>query len=147
MLRAPRLTAASSATVAVVALCVSACGDDAERDSRDRPPAPIIVTASISTDKVSVSPTSFGAGPITLVVTNQTDRSQQITLESADDPGARETGTRQETSPINPLDTASLSANVRQGAYRVHVRGNDIRPAKLEVGQERPSSQQDLLLP
>jgi hypothetical protein len=36
---------------------------------------------------------------------------------------------------------------VPQGAYRVHVKGDDISAAKLDVGEERASSQQDLLLP
>jgi hypothetical protein len=146
MLRAPRLHLALGAMFAVAAL-VAGCGEQAVHTNDDRPAAPILITASINKNEVSVSPTKFGAGPITLVVTNQTDRSQQITLESADDPGGDQPGTRQETGPINPRDTASLAAVVRQGDYRVHVRGDDIRPAQIAVGDERPSSQQDLLLP
>jgi type IV pilus biogenesis protein CpaD/CtpE len=148
MLRAPRLHAVPGSAIAVVVVAlVAGCGDTAKVKNDDRPPAPIIVTASISKGKVSVSPTSFGAGPITLVITNQTDRSQQITLESADDPGSSQAGIRQETGPINPQDTASLAADVREGSYQVHVRGDDIRSATVDVGAERESSQQDLLLP
>jgi hypothetical protein len=146
MLRVPRAHAALGATIAVAGLVVG-CGGGATHENKDRPPAPIVITASIGKSKVSVSPTSFGAGPITLVITNQTDRSQQITLESSDGPGSGQTGIRQETGPINPQDTASLAADVRRGSYQVHVRGNGIRPAQLDVGAERPSSQQDLLLP
>ena len=146
MRRLSRLHAALGAT-AMAAPLVVGCGDSGTHANEERPPSPIVVTASISKDKVSVSPASFGAGPIRLIVTNQTDRSQQITLESADEPGSGETGIRQETGPINPRDTAALAATVRQGAYRVHVKGNDISSAKLDVGEERDSSQQDLLLP
>ena len=145
MLRAPRLHAVLGSVIAVVV--IAGCGDDSDYKNTDRPPAPILVTAHIGKGKVSVSPSTFGAGPINVVITNQTDRSQQITLESADDPGSTTIGTKQETGPINPQDTANLSANVKQGTYRLHVRGDDIRAASLDVGAERESSQQDLLLP
>lgn len=143
----PRTAAAVLGATAVAPLLLLGCGGaDNTYENRDRPPAPIQVTAYVSKDRVSVSPGTFGAGPITLVVTNQTDRSQQVTLETADTPGAQ-AGVRQETGPINPRDTATIQADVRQGAYSVHVSGGDIRPAKLAVGAQRPSSQQDLLLP
>ncbi|UGS35460.1 hypothetical protein [Capillimicrobium parvum] len=146
MLRLSRIHVALGAT-AIAAPLLAGCGNDRTHANEERPPSPIVVTASISKHKVSVSPTTFGAGPIRLVITNQTDRSQQITLESADDPGSGNAGIRQETGPINPRDTASLAANVTQGPYRVHVKGNDISAARLDVGEERASAQQDLLLP
>jgi hypothetical protein len=145
LLRLSRIHAVLGATAIAVPL-IAGCGDDSTHANKDRPPSPIVISASIFKDKVSVSPTSFGAGPINLVVTNQTDRSQQIMLESADEPGA-EPGIRQETGPINPRDTASLAANVREGSYVVHVKGSDIAAAELEVGEERESAQQDLMLP
>jgi hypothetical protein len=147
MLRALGLHAAGIATAAMASIAVAGCGDEAEYANRDRPPAPITLTASISKDKISVSPKRFGAGPIKLIVTNQTDRSQQITLETADAPGSGRTGIRQQTGPINPRDTASIQADVRQGSYSVRVAGDGIRPATLDVSDERPTSQQDLLLP
>jgi hypothetical protein len=145
MLRAPRLFAVLGSAIAIAAIV--GCGDDSDYTNVDRPPRPILVTAHIGANKVSVSPAMIGAGPITLVITNQTDRSQQVTLESADNPGSSSIGTKQETGPINPQDTASIDALVKSGSYRVHVRGNDIRPATVDVGSERESSQQDLLLP
>jgi hypothetical protein len=148
MLRVPRTAAAVLGATVVAPFVLLGCGgEDQKHENLDRPPAPIQVTAYVAKDKVSVSPGSFGAGPITLIVTNHTDRSQQVTLETSDDPGSSGAGVRQETGPINPRDTATIQADVRQGAYSVHVSGGDIRPAKLAVGAERPSSQQDLLLP
>jgi hypothetical protein len=141
--RASRFHATGAATVAF-AFAISGCGSESDYKNSPRPPAPIVVTASISKDRVSVSPMKFGAGPINLVIVNQTDRSQQITLETQDE---QKTGIRQETGPINPRDTASLNADVREGAYRVSVSGNGIRPAMLAVGAPRPTSQNDLLLP
>jgi hypothetical protein len=147
MLRVPRLPIAWIAAAVTGSTLLVGCGDEPGYANRDRPAAPITLTASISKDKVSVSPARFGAGPIRLVVTNQTDRSQQITLETADAAGSGQTGIRQQTGPINPRDTASLQADVREGSYSVRVGGDGIRPATLDVGGPRPTSQQDLLLP
>ena len=128
-------------------MALSACGDDTTYKNTDRPAVPIVITASIAKDKVSVSPTKFGAGPIKLIVTNATERSQQLTLETTDEPGGDRAGVRQETGPINPRDTATLAANVGEGSYTVHVGGDAINSATLDVGSPRPSSQQDLMLP
>ena len=95
---------------------------------------------------VSVSPRSFGAGPISLVVTNQTNTAQRITLESADKAGSGP-GLRQETAPISPRDTATLKADVKPGRYTVHVGGGGIAAARLQVGSQRASAQNDLLQP
>jgi hypothetical protein len=93
-----------------------------------------------------VSPTEFGAGPVNLIATNQTEKAQEITLET-DEIGGTEPGIQQRTGPINPGDTASLKADLRPGTYRLAVEGDEIRAAAIEVGDERPSAQNDLLQP
>jgi hypothetical protein len=135
------------AGVAVVVALAGCGGESSPRANNPRPPVLKLVTASISTSRISVSPKSFGAGPIDLVVTNQTGTAQRVTLESDIPPGSRKLGLRQVTAPINPRDTARLSADVQPGRYRVHVSSSDIRPAQLLVGRPRPSAQNDLLLP
>jgi hypothetical protein len=126
---------------------VAGCGDDdTDTGSGKRPPVPIIITASISTEHVSVSPRRFGAGPITLIVSNQTGASQRVTLESDDIPGAGP-GVRQQTAPINPRDSAKLEADVQPGRYRVAVEGGGIDAATVSVGARRPSAQNEVLLP
>ena len=147
MQAAKRRTATLGTLLAGAALAAAGCGDDESADvSRPRPPVPIIITASISPQEVSVSPTSFGAGPITLIVSNQTGASQQVTLESDDAPGEGP-GTRQQTAPISPRDTASLKADVRPGRYRVAVAGDGIAAATVRVGKQRPSAENEVLLP
>ncbi|HEX2086856.1 MAG TPA: hypothetical protein VHF89_14345, partial [Solirubrobacteraceae bacterium] len=94
-----------------VALIGSGCGEDDDYENKPRPPAPIVVSASISEDRVSVSPTEFGAGPITLIVTNQTENAQELTLET-DEIGGEGPGITQETGPISPGDTASIKADL-----------------------------------
>jgi hypothetical protein len=139
--------AAATVLVAIAALAASSgCGAGSGYTNQPRPPASIVVTASISDDRVSVSPNAFGAGPISLIVTNQTSAAQRLTLESAGHPGAGP-GLRQETAPISPQDTATLKADVTPGRYRVHVGADSIVAALLRVGRERASAQNDLLQP
>jgi len=130
----------------VAALVLSGCGATADSRTDPRPPAPIVLTASISDQAVSVSPRAFGAGPISLIVTNQTKSAQRLTLESLQQAG-QGPGIKQETAPISPRDTATLKATVDPGRYSVHVSGDAIAAAKLRVGPERPSAQNDLLQP
>jgi hypothetical protein len=128
------------------ALALAGCGATADSHTDPRPPAPIVLTASISDQRVSVSPRRFGAGPISLIVTNQTKTAQRLTLESVEKAG-QGPGLKQQTAPISPQDTATLKADVDPGRYSVHVVGDAITAAKLRVGPERPSAQNDLLQP
>jgi hypothetical protein len=128
------------------ALALAGCGATADSRGDPRPPAPIVLTASISDQRVSVSPRRFGAGPISLIVTNQTKTAQRVTLESVEKAG-QGPGLKQQTAPISPQDTATLKADVDPGRYSVHVVGDAITAANLRVGPERPSAQNDLLQP
>src|SRR3954470_16457119 len=140
-------TALAATAVIGVAGAIAGCGGGGQGyANRPRPPALMLITASVSNERVSVSPRTFGAGPIDLLVTNQTGAAQRVTLESDDKAGSGP-GLEQVTPPINPRDTARLSADIRPGSYRVHVSGNDIRGARIVVGSERPSAQNELLQP
>jgi hypothetical protein len=139
-----RRTALVVPCVALAAAIVAGCGGSNDYKNTPRPASPIVITASISKDAVSVSPKKFGAGPITLIITNQTSASQRLTLEISS--GAP--GFKGQTGPINPRDTAELKADLNtQGTYSVHADGGSIRPARLTVGAKRPSAQNDLLQP
>ena len=141
-----RRTAAAALGVVAAAAATAGCGAGGSGHTNEpRPPVPIVVTASISNDRVSVSPRMFGAGPISLVVTNQTRASQQVTLASIERVG-QGPGILQQTAPINPKDTATLKATVDPGRYRLGV-GGGILPGILRVGRERPSAENDLLQP
>jgi hypothetical protein len=139
------------ALAAVLAAVISGCGSGTPYANNPRPPTPIVVTAEISSSRVSVSPARFGAGPIELVVTNQDTNSHPLTLET-NQIGGTTAGIQEETGPINPQDTASLKADVPQGTYSVHVgapgqQGGQIASATLHVGPSRPSAQNQLLQP
>jgi hypothetical protein len=141
-----RRTVAATLLVIAANVAVMGCGSSSDYKNDPRPPSPIVLTGSIDDQRVSVSPERFGAGPISLIVTNQTDAAQSVTLESANKAGSGP-GLRQVTAPISPQDTATLKADVKPGRYTVHVRGDGIAPARLRVGPERASAQNDLLQP
>ncbi len=122
---------------------LAGCGDEGEYSNLPRPPSPIVVTASIGKGSVAVSPRRFGAGPVRLVVTNQTDSAQQIIFESAGGGG----GFTQRSGPINPRGTAELQAEVPQGRAVVRVSGKGIDASRLTVGPRRRSGQDELLQP
>jgi hypothetical protein len=76
---------------------------------------------------------------VIITVANQTAKTQKLTIDG--------NGIKQSTAPINPEGTAKLTVNLEQGSYSAGVDGGGIKPAKLNVGPERPSSQDKLLLP
>ncbi len=143
-----RRTAAMAASGVIAALGALGCGGGgSDYKNSPRPAAPIVVTASISDNSVSVSPRRFGAGPVSVIVTNQTKAAQKVTLETDSGATSSSPGLRQQTAPISPQDTATLKLDVKPGRYRVHVDGGGIRAATLQVGKARPSAQNDLLQP
>jgi len=118
-----RRTAAHASLAVAVVLAVGGCGSSSADYKNDpRPPGPIVITGYISDLRVSVSPRSLGAagsGP----------------------------GIKQVTAPISPQDTATLKVDVKPGSYSVHVGEDAIRAARLKVGPQRASAQNDLLQP
>ena len=142
-----RRTAALAPLAVAAGMAFGGCGSSSsDYNNEPRPPGTIVLTGYIDDQRVSVSPRSLGAGPISLIVTNQTSTAQRVTLESAG-PAGSGPGLKQVTAPISPRDTATLKADVRPGRYTVHVGGGAIRAAGLRVGAERASAQNDLLQP
>lgn len=138
-----------AACALTAAFTLTACGSgDSKRTNSERPPVPIVISAAINDDEISVSPKRFGAGPITLVISNQSTSSQQVTLETTDDPGGSSPGVKAiATGPISPRETASVKGTVKQGTYALRVGADGVRAARIEVGEQRPSAQNDLLQP
>jgi hypothetical protein len=142
-----RASSAAAVLAAGLSLVAAGCGgEEADYANEPRPPSPIVISAAISPERVSVSPRTFGAGPVTLIVTNQTERAQELTLET-EEIGGSEPGIEQNSGPINPGDTAQLQADLRRGTYRVAVDSSGIASVSLRVGAERKSSQDELLQP
>ena len=122
-------------------LVAGGCGGDDEARSDERPPVPINISVNIGEKRITASPDKFGAGPITLLVANQSGASQTLTID-----GPR---LRRSVGPINPQDTATVQGHGRSPAsYTVSAdESAGLRAATLQVGPERPSAQNELLLP
>jgi hypothetical protein len=123
-----------------LALTASACGGGSDNHNNPRPAVPINISVQMSPTRVSASPAKFGAGPITLLVSNQSAASQTLTIN-----GPR---LRQSAGPINPQDTATLKVTVGSGEYELAADpASGLKPARLQVGPPRSSAQNQLLLP
>ena len=129
----------------MLVLLAAGCGEQEAYKNNPRPPAPINVSAYISRDRVSVSPSSFGAGPIVLIVTNQSRDSQEAIIETEGSGG--NSGLTQSTGPINPGDTGQIKLDVTEGTYQLRVQSGTIDPATMTVGSERESAQNKVLQP
>jgi hypothetical protein len=134
--------------IAVIALVFAAagCGSELQRENLDRPPPLVVMTAAIQDDVIRVSPRTVGAGPIELVVANQSGEPQTVTFET-DELGGREGGNNASSSEIAPRGTGRLKIDVREGVYSISVGDDAIRAARVEIGPARESGQNRLLLP
>jgi hypothetical protein len=137
---------ATAAVVLGVAIGLAACGNEKEYANDPRPPSPINVGASISDQGVLVSPRRMGGGPVVLVATNQSGDAQTLTIQPVrlEDGQA---GTKGSTQEIEPTGTDDLKITLRQGVYLVRTGDSAIKPARIVVGPERESAQNQLLLP
>jgi hypothetical protein len=142
----PRIPGRAAAAAALIACALAGCGGgESDYANKPRPASPINVTAAISDKKISISPKEFGAGPVVIIVSNQTGDEQTLTLQT-DELGGDKPGLKQSTDPIGPRGTGTLKVDVREGSYALSV-GGGLTPAKLEVGPARKSAQDQLLEP
>ena len=135
------------ATLVVLAGLCAGCGDNASYANADRPPAPIAISIAITGQRIAVSPNRVGAGPVVLLIANESGRSQDVTLAAAGGGGRSCVAADASSGPINPQDAARISLGLVEGTCEVGVADGAISPARLIVGPERDSAQQDLLQP
>ena len=129
-----------------LATTIAGCGGGKDYANDPRPPIPVNISAAISDQQVTVSPKKVGAGPVVIIIANETRGAHRVTVET-DVLGAAEGGIKQQTSPINPDGTATLKLDLRKGTYKVSVDDGDISAARLKIGEPRESSQDELLQP
>src|SRR3954454_25055988 len=132
------------AILATMAVGVAGCGGSSNFKNEPRPPAPVQLTGVIRDDQLTVSPNRVGAGPIIILISNQTQQSHTITLDGVD--------TKDVVGPVNPLDTAKLQQTLKEGSYKVKAGssravGKEVNPATLTVGPARKDSSDKVLLP
>jgi hypothetical protein len=115
---------------------VSACGSSKHFANLPRPAAPVNLTVYVNDQRVSVSPSSVGAGPVVFIITNQASNSESLV--------------------ISPQGTAQLTVNLRRpGDYTVGISPDSsteaaaatptgIQSATIHVGSPRPSSSNEV---
>ena len=141
-----RRIATTALLIAGTACALAGCGDSGEDyANKPRPAAPINVTAAISDKQISISPKEFGAGPVVIIVSNQTGSEQTVTLQT-EELGGSQPGIKQSTDPIATRGTGTLKTDLREGSYALSVK-NGPKPAMVEVGPDRKSAQDTLLEP
>jgi hypothetical protein len=139
---------ALAVTLLVLAAVAAGCGSGkADYANTDRPPAPISISIALTGERVAVAPDHVGAGPVLLLVANESGRSRDVTLEGLRSGGRPCVVDDASTGPIAPQGAARISLAVVEGTCAVGVADGTLAPARLTVGPERPSAQQDLLQP
>lgn len=140
--------------LAAGALALAGCGSGSTFANNPRPPTPVDLTVYINNARVSVSPTSVGAGPVIFIVTNQSTKTQTLSIQhSASGQGLASTG------PINPQATTEVTVNFNHpGDYTVTTgpggktdataaTPSGIHPAALHIGAPRKNADNVLLQP
>ena len=126
------------------AVLVVGCGGGSHFKNKARPPVPVQLTGVVSDRGVQISPHRVGAGPVILIVSNQTNGAHTITLEG--------NGTTDTVGPINPMGTGKLQQTLSPGHYTVkagsaQASARDIPSGTVTVTRARQGSSSDLLLP
>jgi hypothetical protein len=129
--------------LAVAAALIAGCGED-DFKNEARAPVRLALTGVIQADKVTVSPAKIGAGPVEITISNQTDSTRTITLEGE--------SIVEKAGPVQPGATTTIQKTLEPGSYEVRAGSKKavrqgIQPAVLQIGKERPNSNNDLLLP
>jgi hypothetical protein len=121
----------------LAALLVTGCGRD-DFENEPRPPVPAEVAVKIADSGVGISPREFGAGLVNFTIANLTERPGTLAISGPVDADSNE---------IPPGAAETLKVQIRTGTYEASVNGIAVRPFNFTVGPERPSAQNDLLLP
>jgi hypothetical protein len=113
------------------------CGA-ASNPNDPRPPAQLEVSASVNSQRVQISPDKFGGGIVNFTVANLSGSPIRFSV----------TGPKKaSTVEIQPGAPDYLKMNLTQGTYRATAGKSKIHPATIKVGPERPSSENQVLLP
>jgi hypothetical protein len=132
----------------LIALVGTGCGSgDADYANADRPPAPVSISIMLNDGRVAISPERVGAGPVLLLIANESGRSRDVTLTAAEGTDGSCVEHEASSGPINPQGTARMSLPLVEGTCEIGVADGTLEPARLIVGPERESAQQDLLQP
>ena len=138
--------------MAATAVAVAGCGTTGGKSAAVlRPPSPVNLSVYVDNGRISVSPSSVGAGPVVFIITNQASRAEALAVSDG-------SHTLASTAPINPQGTTQVTVNTRPGTYTIQAaphgatdaqltQSSPITPASIHVGRPRPSSSDQVLQP
>jgi hypothetical protein len=137
-------TAALLAGVAAALAVLAGCGGKDFAD-KPRPATPVQLSGVITNSGVTVAPNKIGAGPVEILISNQTQLPHTLTLEGANIAPVR-------TEPIGPTDVGRIQQELGPGTYTVKAGSpqampRPIKPARLVIGKARPDSNDQVGLP
>ena len=125
------------AGLVVAAILVAGCGAE-EFPNDPRPAATVELSGKVDNRKVTVVPDQIGAGLATFTISNQTSDVVGLDFNGPNDGAIDEI-------PAGGIDRLQLE--LKTGEYTIEPSVPTIAPGKMTVGAERPSAQNDLLLP
>lgn len=137
-----RTSAIAFITAGALSVLAGCGGDDFKREAT--PSLPVELTGVIQPGKVTISPKRVGAGPVAILISNQTNDAHTVTLE-----GSR---IRARVGPIQPQDTATIQEDLKPGSYEVRAGSpvatpRPIAPGQLIVGRRRGDASGQLQTP
>jgi len=122
--------------------CAGVAGCGAEDHPNDpRPPAGVELSGVIDDHRVIMAPEEIGAGLAQITFSNQSD--DDVELEFLDGTGKR----AGQLTEISAGGVGSVQLDLEEGEYEISPNVSTISSGSLSVGPERPSAQNDLLLP
>lgn len=131
--------------VAVAAGLVAGCGGGSNFADKPRPPAPLFLNGVITSSGVNVSPNRVGAGPVVILVSNQTNVPRTLELDGAHIQPI-------ESASIAPTNTGQIQTTLDPGIYTIKAGSikavtRELAPAHLVIGKPRPDSNDQVGLP
>jgi hypothetical protein len=122
---------------------IGGCGGE-DFKNKPRPAAAIELTGVIQPKGVTIDPAKVGGGAVQITISNQTPDAHTLTL--------RGDSVEETVGPIQPMDTGTIQKTLKRGTYEVRAGSEravkkEIPPGRLTVGNTRPSSSGQLLLP
>ncbi|MGI8731014.1 MAG: hypothetical protein ACR2LK_13710 [Solirubrobacteraceae bacterium] len=142
----PRACLRLVASAIAIALLATGCGNEQQSQGGEPAQATRTISAVLAANRVTVSPASFPARTIELLISNQTSTSRSVELRS----GRLAAGGSplvQRTGPIPPGGTSTLTATVDEGSYKLSAPGSGIDPATIAVSPPRENAIDRLIRP
>jgi hypothetical protein len=121
----------------VAAVVAAGCGAESH-PNEPPPPAPLELSAKIDDRNVVVVPDAVGAGLVNMTISNQSVDDVQLAFDGP---------TNAQSPEIPAGGVGSVQFQLETGDYTVEPSISTINPTEMAVGEERPGSQNILLLP